>query len=342
MASTQKPFSVHFVCRGNVFRSRLAAAYFDTLVDERFTVTSSGINAAHNDIPTISPQASVTAKAHHLNHGLSKRKVQTTDKLLADADVIVFMNKDVYDDALRHYRFDVRKCQVWDVHDVTQAHVDRVLAAHEENALLDAVAARFRRIQILSNDLHTYLTHTAWVDVVDTHNKPTGLRLPMAWVTDRGLWHRGVHIVAQTVDGKFIVEKRASNIVFSPGMLDISLGGGVDSGEHPLQAAARETHEELGIHTPEKHFRPLFMYKKVGYHPHYNKQTKGHIYVYSVKLPVHSSQLHPQLSEVAEIRALSLSQVKQLLRSHRLRNFGRLSWSYKLYNKALAYSSLPD
>lgn len=341
MASTQKPYTVHFVCRGNAFRSRLAAAYFYTLVDRRFNVASSGINADHNNFQIVSPQASVTAKAHHLHYGLSKRKVQTTDKLLANADVIVFMNKDVYDDALRHFNFDIRKCQVWDVHDVTQAHVQRLLDMHDERALLDAVAEKYRRIQLLCNSLHTYLTHTAWVDVVDAHNSPVGLRLPMAWVTDRGLWHRGVHIVAQTVDGKFIVEKRASKIVFSPGMLDVSLGGGVDTGEHPLQAAARETHEELGVHVPKQHFRPLFMYQKVGYHPHYRKQTKGHIYVYNVKLPVHSKELHPQLSEVAEIRTLTHSQVKRLLRKHRLRNFGQLSWSYKLYNKAIAYSSLP-
>lgn len=340
MASTQKPFSVHFVCRGNVFRSRLAAAYFHTLADQRFVIASSGINAAHNDMPVISPQASVTAKVHHLSYELSKKKVQTTDELLANADVIIFMNKDIYDDALRHYNFDTRKCQVWNVSDVTQDHVEKLLAIHNDQALIDAVAEKFQRIKKQCDVLHDYLARTAWLDVVDANNKQLGLRLPITWITDRGLWHRGVHIVAQTIDGKYVVEKRSKQIVFSPGMLEVSLGGGVDAGELPLRAAARETHEELGVQVHEKEFRPLFMCKQVGYHPHYRKQTKCHVYVYAVTLPVHSKDLRPQLSEVAEILTLSRRQVKLLLRKHRLRHLGRLTWSYKLHSKAVAYSSL--
>jgi len=340
MAKTEKPFNVHFVCRGNVFRSRLAAAYFDTLVDQRFTVTSSGINAAAiNDMPIISPQAETTAKVHHLHHGLSRRKLQTTDKLLTEADVIVFMNKDVYDDALRQYDFDVRKCQVWDVHDITMAHLHRMQASHIDQDIVDGVAKIYRNIQRHCNELHEYLTRAGWHDVMDAENKPTGMRLPITWITDRGLWYRGVHVVAQTVDGKYVVEKRSKNIVFSPGMLEISLGGGVDTGEHPHTAAVRETREEIGVHVPETHFKPLFMHKQVAYHPHYRKQTRCHVYVYSVKLPVHSKDLHPQLSEVAEILTLSKRQVKRLLRKHRLRHLGQLTWSYKLHSKAIAYSS---
>ena len=130
------------------------------------------------------------------------------------------------------------------------------------------MAATFAKIKQHCDELKTYLTHTAWVDVVDAQNEPTGLRLPLGWVTDRGLWHRGVHVVAQTLDGKYVVGKRDNAIVFAPGMLEISLGGGVDSGEHPLRAAVRETYEEIGVRMAEKHFRPLFIYKNIGYQTH--------------------------------------------------------------------------
>jgi len=343
MAETNKPFTVHFVCRGNTYRSRLAAAYFDTLVDARFHVTSSGIGAQRSTsgVQIAEPYTKATAKVHNLRHGITKHKTQTTDKLLADADVIIFMNKDVYDDALKEYTFDVRKCQVWHVPDFDLETKRQVLASHSEQALIDAAAVTFRNIQHRCNDLYTYLTHTAWVDVVDAKNEPTGLRLPMAWVTDRGLWHRGVHVVALTIDNKYVVGKRSNEIVFAPGMLEISLGGGVDTGEHPLHAAMRETHEEIGVHLPEKRFRPLFMYKQIGYHPHYHKQTRCHLYVYAVKLPVHSKELKPQPEEVAELRALSRRQVKHLLHAHRMQHYGRLKWGYKLYDKAVAYSTLP-
>lgn len=338
-----KPYQIHFVCRGNTYRSRLAAAYFASLVegDARFAISSSGIGAHHASTKTSEKYTKATAKAHKLIHGVAAPKTQTTNLLLQNADVIVFMNKDVYDEALRTYEFDSRKAQVWHVPDVTPEYKQAMLAKHSEQALVDGVAGTFQNIRHHCDELHHYLTYTAWVDVMTVDNQMTGLRLPMAWATDRGLWHRGVHVVVQTADGKFVVGKRAGSIVFAPGMLEISLGGGVDTDEHPLQAAQRETHEELGVQLPEKHFRPLFTYKQAAYHPHYKKHTKTHLYVYAVKLPVHSTRLRPQPGEVDELRLLTKRQVKHVLATHRMEHFGRLKWGYKLYKKAVAYSTLP-
>jgi protein-tyrosine-phosphatase/8-oxo-dGTP pyrophosphatase MutT (NUDIX family) len=336
-----KPFTVHFVCRGNTYRSRLAAAYMDTLVDERFIITSSGVGADTATVRTVEAYTKATAKAHHLKQGISGRNTQTTNELLAAADVIVFMNKDVYDEALRRFTVDTRKTLVWQVRDMDAGVKRQILETGSEQALLAAAAQTFRAIRRHCDELYVYLTHTSWVDVVDAANTATGLRLPLAWVTDRGLWHRGVHVVVQTADGKYVVGKRSPHIVFAPGMLEISLGGGVDSGELPLHAAQRETHEELGVQMQQKDFRPLFLYKHVAYHPHYKKQSKVHLYVYAVQLPVLGRQLVPQPEEVAELRALSKRQVKHLLNTHRVTNFGRLKWGYKLYQKAVAYSSLP-
>jgi protein-tyrosine-phosphatase/8-oxo-dGTP pyrophosphatase MutT (NUDIX family) len=343
MAKTTKPYTIHFVCRGNTFRSRLAAAYMRTLLDDRFVVSSSGIaaNMSTSGIQTSESYTKATAKTQKLSHEINTHRTQTTDKLLDDADIVIFLSKGVYNDALAQYTFDPRKVLVWAVSDVNPEAKRHALEQHSDQALVDLAAPIFRKIRRSCTELQNYLTHTAWVDVVDAKNEPIGLRLPMAWITDRGLWHRGIHVVAQTIDGKYVVGKRTNNIVFAPGMLEISLGGGVDSGEHPLKAAARETHEELGVRVSEQQFRPLFMYKQIGYHPHYHKQTKCHLYVYAVRLPVHSSELHPQPEEVAELRALSRRQVRRLLQARRMRHFGRLKWDYKLYNKAVAYSSIP-
>jgi protein-tyrosine-phosphatase/8-oxo-dGTP pyrophosphatase MutT (NUDIX family) len=341
-AVKQKPYKIHFVCRGNTYRSRLAAAYMDTLVDNRFVISSSGIEAEHSPIKTSEKYTKATAKAQKLNFGIAGSKTQTTDKLLQDADVVVFMNKDVYQQAVHQFTFDVRKCQVWHVADMDPTFKQALLAEHHEKALVDASARTFSLIKKHCDELYIYLTHTAWVDVVDKHNNVSDLRLPMAWATDRGLWHRGVHVVVQTSDGKFVVGKRVKSIVFAPGMLEISLGGGVDSGETAIQAAQRETREELGVFVDQKAFRPLFMYRQVAYHPKYKKQTKAHLYVYAVTLPVESTKLRPQPGEVEELRTLTKAQIRSLIRTHRMKHFGRLKWGYKLYDKAVAYSTLPD
>jgi len=339
---TPKPYSVHFVCRGNTYRSRLAAAYFAELSGRRFVVSSSGIRAAESHPRTIKPYTRTVAAAQKLKHGLNGIPEQTTERLLQDADVIVFMNKDVYDDALKEYAFDVRKAVVWNVPDIDGT--SRYRRAEKRDAkLYETIAAEtFPRIKRQCDELYTYLTYTAWADVVTPDNQLAGIRLPMSWVTDRGLWHRGVHVIARTSDGKFVVGKRTNNIIFAPGMLEITLGGGIDSDEQPLHAAMRETQEELGITVPEKHFRPLFMYQWHSYHPHYNKLTRTHLYVYAVTLPVHSRHmLHLQPEEVQDVQLLSERQVKHLLRTHRVTNFGRLKWGYKLYDKAVAYALQP-
>lgn len=342
MKQPSKPYKIHFVCHGNAYRSRLAAAYMATLLDDRFAISSSGVIANRSkQITTSSSYAKAIAKAHKLTYQIDTHKVQTTNRLLAEADVIIFMNKDVYDDALREYEFDIRKCLAWDVADIDPEVKRKALAKHTQHALVEAVADTFAIIRGHCDALRHYLTHTSWVDVVDVNNHATGLRLPMEWATDRGLWHRGVHVVVQTTDGKFVVGKRVNTIVFAPGMLEISLGGGIDTGETPLKAAQRETHEELGVHVPEKHFKPLFLYRINSFHPHYNKRTRGHVYVYTVKLPIHSGRLKPQPGEVAELRLLSKRQVRHLLRTYRMEHFGRLSWRHKFYKKAIAYSTQP-
>ncbi|HET6924362.1 MAG TPA: hypothetical protein VFH39_00845, partial [Candidatus Saccharimonadales bacterium] len=96
-----KPVHIHFVCRGNTFRSRLAAAYMSTLVDSGFTVSSSGVDTAHAPVRTVKSYTSRLAHKHNLKYQLTTPKVQTDDQLLASADVIVFMAKDVYDSAVQ-------------------------------------------------------------------------------------------------------------------------------------------------------------------------------------------------------------------------------------------------
>lgn len=46
---------------------------------------------------------------------------------------------------------------------------------------------------------------------------------------------------------EILLQKRAMTKVSKPGMYHISAGGHIDLGESPVEAAIRETHEEMGI-----------------------------------------------------------------------------------------------
>ncbi len=66
----------------------------------------------------------------------------------------------------------------------------------------------------------------------------------------KGLLHSAAHVWIWRQSDKgieILIQKRAANKKTWPNMLDISAAGHIDLGEEPLQAAVRETSEELGI-----------------------------------------------------------------------------------------------
>ena len=79
----------------------------------------------------------------------------------------------------------------------------------------------------------------------------------------QGNWHRSVHVLVLSKDGKLILQKRGENIHASAGKWDISVGGHVSAGQSPLEAALRELKEELAIDaTPEQLHEVGHKYKK--------------------------------------------------------------------------------
>jgi len=320
-------------------RSRLAEAYFKSLALPGFEVSSSGVEALVYTPHQKSVFTNEVVKHHpELKSTFNPARTQTSTELLEEQDVVVCLDKSVFEDAIRWYGLDSRKTQVWHVTDIDRRvhHVGKslsdwpVVAGFEEDI--------FQKIRRECNKLAAYLTSTSWVDIVDGQNKSIGMRLPIAWANDRGLWHRGCHVVVVTADGKFVVEKRSKNVVFAPGLLDITLGGGIDSGETPLQAAVRETHEELGVHVSAGTFKPLFIKRWTSYHPHYKKLTRCFLYTYFVQLPASAKTFTPQLSEVESLAFLSERQVVRLLRIHRLKHIGRLQGDFVYMAKAVTQS----
>jgi protein-tyrosine-phosphatase len=111
---------IHFICRGNSFRSIIAEAYLNSLKINDLVVLSSGSTAA-------------MAKARNLayyqmtlellgRHGLREYAKgdygdQLTQSLLDGADISVCMNRVVYDECLKSVTFRVNP-KIWSVTDV--------------------------------------------------------------------------------------------------------------------------------------------------------------------------------------------------------------------------------
>lgn len=83
-------------------------------------------------------------------------------------------------------------------------------------------------------------------DLVDEQDRVTGQEARSV-VHQRGLWHRGVHILLFTRDGKLLVQQRSRDRVHAPLALDCSVSEHVKAGEDYYDAALRGLREEMGV-----------------------------------------------------------------------------------------------
>lgn len=112
------PTTIHFVCTGNVYRSRLAEAYCASMSVSGIRVISSGIAAGRYDDGPISPYAAEALARRGLLHYAAPHWQRTTADLVRSSDVVVFMESE-------HHRFCVdwiepgrQRIEVWGVKDI--------------------------------------------------------------------------------------------------------------------------------------------------------------------------------------------------------------------------------
>ena len=91
------------------------------------------------------------------------------------------------------------------------------------------------------------------LDIVDMQGNPTGEPVDKATIHSEGRWHRDVHVwVTNGTD--VLQQQRTWDKSIMPGQWDISIGGHVAAGESYLDAAVRETAEEIGLERDKASF----------------------------------------------------------------------------------------
>lgn len=337
----QNTYNIHFVCRGNEYRSRLAEAFARQLGHPHIAVSSSGIESwNYNLYPRnyLTRPSAAMRDEFKLRQYFAHNRTQTTDELLQAADLIIFMSPDVAHDAAKHFTFNHDKAVTWRVSDIWQYEARRGISHTTPEERVAEARRTAARLRAQCHDFIGEIARLSWVDVVDERNQLRNFKLPVNLVCQKGLWWRGCHIVLTTPNGKFLVEQRSDTITFDPGMLDITLGGGVDAGEEPINAVLRETREEIGLVIKSDALHVIDQRKWDAYHPRYKVNTKVFLTTYHAKLDTNAPLLRLQRKEVAAVHALTYRQILWLIRFHRLKQFGRLKTSYK-YFRAIVRAS---
>lgn len=84
-------------------------------------------------------------------------------------------------------------------------------------------------------------------DVVDRLGRVIGRATRRECHGNPALLHQAVHVIVFDRQGRVLLQKRSMQKDLQPGKWDTSVGGHVQPGERPDEAARRELKEELGI-----------------------------------------------------------------------------------------------
>lgn len=88
--------------------------------------------------------------------------------------------------------------------------------------------------------------HEELLEVVNYKGEVIGI-LPRSHIHGNpSLVHRVVHVLVFNSKGELLLQKRSLTRDVAPGKWDTSVGGHINPGEDPLEAARREMKEELG------------------------------------------------------------------------------------------------
>ena len=115
---------IHYICRGNAFRSIIAEAYTKSLRIPGLEVTSSGTVATEYreyNIPTYAQVCALLA-AHGLSDFTKDHYADdTTQQSIDRSDAVVCLNQIVYKEATRSWRLP-KDTYVWDIADVEESN----------------------------------------------------------------------------------------------------------------------------------------------------------------------------------------------------------------------------
>ena len=152
------------------------------------------------------------------------------------------------------------------------------------------------------------------VDIYDQNNNPLGIQKMKSEAHREGLWHRCAHVWIHNSKGEMLIQLRAKDKAFFPGLWDIPVAGHLRAGEEPIDGAIREIKEELGVDINSQDLS-LHMIKQAKVETESMKNYEFY-YVYTYKTDFEIKDMTIQKEELDEIKFMPLDLLEKDLKTN--------------------------
>lgn len=154
-----------------------------------------------------------------------------------------------------------------------------------------------------------------YLDVLDENGHKTGERKLRSEIHRDGDWHLAAHVWIVNSKGELLVQKRSVNKDSNPNMWDISSACHVSSGEEAIQAAIRETQEELGISLTRDELKHIMSYKRLTSHDNGQFVNNGFFEIFIVLKNFDFKDISFQQEEISEVRYIPFQELEERIKT---------------------------
>lgn len=129
-----------------------------------------------------------------------------------------------------------------------------------------------------------------------------------------GYFHPTIHVWFYTENDELLIQKRQANKINYPCFWDVSVAGHIIENESIIDAAIRETQEELGLSITASDLQKVTIYKsEVTHQNNYIDNEFNYVFICLLNKPV--DKLLLQNEEVAAVRLITITDFKNRINS---------------------------
>lgn len=140
-------------------------------------------------------------------------------------------------------------------------------------------------------------------EILDENMKKTGKSIYYNENLNDGEYHLSIHVWIKNEDNNYLIQKRAKKMRKFPNMWSV-ITGGVVEGERGIDAALRETKEEIGINLNENNMKKLGIVKR----------KYDFVEIWGVTEKIELDKLILQTSEVSEVKLVSKLEIEEMIK----------------------------